>query len=91
MNTPMTTTSNPNYRFRHWGIVPVCMELQQRLSGSNDAYLGDLELKEELDWLRWRLENWIPGGGRWQAFDECVRNLIVETARILQEEQRTRG
>lgn len=57
-----------------YDLLDTCRAVHMSLTGASDP-LKDFE--ESVEWLRSRLEDWKPGPGRAEAFDEAVKAVLV--------------
>lgn len=87
LDQPEPPSTDGAYRWRHWNIAQVCVELAGSISGVNDFWPKSA-LETELRWLKWRIRYWYPSGGctKTAAVDEAVRQLVLATITLLESE-----
>ena len=86
---PLTPSEPPPtdgaYRWLHSDITTMCIDLVGTVTGAGDP-ISDNILELELRWLKWRIRHWQPSLPKSLRVDEAVRQLILETIVLLEQE-----
>ena len=91
-NNPVPLTSKEPlstdgaYRWRHWDITKVCVDLAGSTNGLADP-ISHQRMQEELQWLQWRIRHWQPSTiAKTAPIDGAVRDLVLATINLLEME-----
>lgn len=71
-------------RYDYGSITDVCVGISMQKRGSSDG-MTHAEMVKQVDWLRWRLDNWTDTALRnkhEESFDNAVRNLVIVTLEL---------